>query len=275
MTFFTDIINNIQENYMGILVSIVYALVYVVLGLIFIALYKKLIRRILRINTGDKRRATIAKVIISIGKYVIWFLIFMLVLGAFHIDTAPILGSAAILGLAVGLGAQKLVADFISGFFILFEDSFSIGDVVKIDGFKGEVVDIGLRTTKLLDWTGTMKVVNNGDIHTVENYSKFNSIAIIDFGVAYETDLDNMKQIINEFFESKSYTHEAMINSPKYLGVIKMNASDIECRVIVECEPMGHFQVERDLRNELKKLFEENGIEIPFPQLVIQNKTSQ
>lgn len=272
MTFFTDLINTIQENYMDIFMNIVYALVYIVLGFIFIALYKKLISRILRLSKGDKRRATIGKVIISIGKYVIWFLIFMLVLGAFNIDTAPILGSAAVLGLAVGLGAQKLVADFISGFFILFEDSFSIGDIIKIDGFKGEVVDIGLRTTKIKDWTGTLKIVNNGDIHTIENFSKYNSIAIIDFGVAYETDLDKMEAVINDFIDNKVYSHEAILSAPKYLGVISMNSSDIECRIIVECEPMNHFQVERDLRNELKKLFEENGIEIPFPQLEVRKR---
>jgi len=272
MNIFTDLISKIETEYMTIFISLIYAIVYVVLGIVLVALYKKLIRRILKLKTAEKRRATIGKVIISVGKYIIWFLMFILILEAFHIETGPILGSAAVLGLAIGLGAQKLVADFISGFFILFEDSFSIGDVVKIDGFKGEVIDIGLRTTKIKDWTGTLKIVNNGDIHTVQNYSKFNSVAIIDFSVAYETDLDNMETLINEFIDKKVYQHKAVLNSPKYLGVISMNASDIECRLIVECEPMNHFQVERDLRNELKKLFEENNIEIPFPQIVVSNK---
>ncbi len=271
-----DIINTtidyIQTNYTVIFWGAVTTILYIVLAQILISIYKKLVARLLKLNKGDKRKTTISKVFISIGRYVIWFIFIVIILDSFGVDTKAILGSAAVLGLAFGLGAQKLVADFISGFFIIFEDSFSIGDIVKIEGFKGEVIDIGLRTTKIKDWTGTLKIINNGDIQTVENFSKYNSIGIIDFGVAYETDLDKMEEIINEFIKNKKYTHPSMLKDPVYLGVISMNASDIGCRIIVETEPMSHFQIERDLRNELKKLFEENGIEIPFPQIVVSNK---
>ncbi len=255
-----------------ILFSIIYALIYIILGFIMSRLYKKLIKRILKLKTAGKRRATIGNVILSVGKYFIWFLVIILVLEAFGIKTAPILAGAGILGLAIGLGAQRLVADFISGFFILFEESFSIGEVVEIDGFKGEVIDIGLRTTKIKEWRGSLKIINNGDIHTLINHSRYNSVAVVNMTVAYDTDLDSLKKLITNYFID--YKKDNLLSMPKYIGVTSFNSSDIEVRIIAETNPHAYYQIERDIRNDLKILFKDNNIEIPFPQLVITEKTT-
>jgi len=270
MNILNEVTTYLDENLLSVLISILYSLIYIILGMITTRLYRRLLTRILKLKTAAKRRATIGNVILSVGKYFIWFLVSILILESFGIKTAPILAGAGILGLAIGLGAQRLVADFISGFFILFEESFSIGEIVEIDGFKGEVIDIGLRTTKIKEWRGSLKIINNGDIHTLINHSRYNSVAVVNMTVAYDTDLDSLKKLITNYFIN--YKKDNLLSMPKYIGVTSLNSSDIEVRIIAETNPHAYYQIERDIRNDLKVLFKDNNIEIPFPQLVITEK---
>ncbi|QVK20069.1 mechanosensitive ion channel family protein [Mycoplasmatota bacterium] len=254
-----------------VLISSIKILLILVLSMIIIKLYKRLITRLLKLNTAEKRKTTIGKVVLSVGKYTIWFITAMLILNTLNVDIAPILASAGILGLAVGLGSQKLVADFLNGLFILFEESFSVGEIVEIDGFTGEVIDIGLRTTAIKGWRGALKIINNGDINTIVNHSRFNTIAVVDFKVSYESDLDKLEKILSNHFQENVYQNIDLLDKPIYVGVVSFEESEIICRVISTCKPYAHFQFERDLRNDIKVVLQKNNIEIPYPHIVVQN----
>jgi len=215
---------------------------------------------------------TIGKVIISIGRAAIWFVSILLILKVLKVDITPILAGAGILGLAVGLGAQRLVSDFINGFFILFEDRFNVGEIVEIESFTGEVMDIGLRTTTIKNWNGVLKVMGNGVLRSVINHCRHNSIAIVDFKVSYETDLGSVGAILNDHFKNKKYTNGSLVDIPEYIGAISFNDSEITCRVVSTCRPFEHFQFERDLRSDIKVVLESNNIYMPYPHLVIKKE---
>lgn len=244
---------------------------YLLAAMILSILYKSIINRLLKMNQGKKKGQTVYKLLSSIGKYVIWFIAIILILEAFNVQTAPILASAGVLGIAIGFGAQKIVQDMISGFFILFEETFLVGEVVEIAGFRGEVIEIGLRTTKLKSWDGILKVFNNGDISAVSNFSRYPSLAIIDFQVAYETDLKKLPELMEVFI--KDYNHPSSTETLQFLGVTELGDSGITCRLVGKTKPNDQHALTRDVRLALKEYLDHNGIEIPYPHIVIQQKT--
>ena len=234
--------------------------------------YSVAIRRLLKHNAGKKKSQTMYKLLLNIGRYVVWFIAALIVLETLNVQTAPILASAGVLGIAVGFGAQSIVMDMIAGFFILFEETFLVGDVVEIQGFRGEVVEIGLRTTKLRSWDGILKVYTNGDIKAVSNFSRFPSVAVVDFQVSYETNLSTLSQLMTTFLDT--YEHSSATERATFLGVTELADSGITCRITCLCQPNSHFGVTRDLRAKLKAFLDQSGIEIPYPHIVIQEKSS-
>src|SRR5574344_1923161 len=131
----------------------------------------------------QKRRKTLSKVIFSIINYSLAIISIIIILAIWGVDVLPALAGLGIVGLVVGLGAQKFIQDLIAGFFIIFEHHFDVGDVIEVAGFKGTVIDIGLKTTKLRNWRGDIKIFNNGEVNTLTNYSKNPSIAVVEFSI--------------------------------------------------------------------------------------------
>lgn len=244
----------------------------VVVAFILSILYSMAIRKLLQHNAGKKKSQTMYKLLLSIGRYVTWFIAALIILETLNVQTAPILASAGVLGIAIGFGAQSIVMDMIAGFFILFEETFLVGEVIEVQGFRGEVIEIGLRTTKLRSWDGTLKVFTNGEIKSVSNFSRFNSLAMIEFQVSYETNLAALSTALDPFLTS--YNHEQVIEPPKFLGVTKLADSGITCLITCACSPNTHFGVTRDLRAKLKTHLDQSGIEIPYPHIVVKEKSS-
>ena len=234
--------------------------------------YNIMVRNLLKRKSNNKKTQTITRLLLSVGKYVTWFIAILLILETLQVQTAPILASAGVLGIAIGFGAQSIVTDMIAGFFILFEDTFLVGDVIEVQGFRGEVMEIGLRTTKIRSWDGTLKVMTNGDLKAVSNFSRYPSLAIVDFQVSYETSLSTLPALMSEFTES--YTHENAIESPKFLGVVELASSGITCRLICKAAPNNHHAIGRDIRMNVKEFLTTKGIEIPYPHIVVQEKSS-
>lgn len=261
-------INDILSN---LIVSVVTIVLWVFIGLLVNIIVKKIIYRVLKIGDNNARALTIGKLVSSVIKYVVWFIVGMVILSELNIDVTPFIASAGVIGLAIGFGAQEIVRDFISGFFIIFEGSFNVGDVIEVDGFKGNVLGLGLRTTSIQNWKGEIKIINNGDINSLINFSKADSIAVIDFGVAYETDLAKLSKLMESFVKETFNKHDEIIEIPKFLGVIELADSSINLRVIAKTGSMKHFQVERDVRKDVVTYLSKNDVDIPFPQLVIRN----
>lgn len=195
-----------------------------------------------------------------------------MILGEMGIDTTSIIATAGIGGLAIGFGAQSLVKDVITGFFIIFEDQYSVGDFIKVDDITGTVDEIGLRVTKLKGFKGDINIIPNGQISRVTNYSRGNSAVIVDVTIAYEADLDRAIQVIDRVIERYAEGNQDIVEVPKAIGIVEMDKVGITLRIVGRTLPMKHWGIERDLRKVIKETLIENKIEIPYPRLVVMDK---
>lgn len=263
---------NISEVIANIIVVSISIVVWILIGIVLQFIIKHIVFKMLKLKRKGPRAVTIGKLSSNISKYFIWFIISMVILGELNVDVTPFIASAGVIGLAIGFGAQEIVKDFISGFFIIFEESFNVDDVVEIDGFKGTVLSLGLRTTRIMNWKGEIKILNNGDIRSVINFSKSDSIAIIMFGVSYDTDLLKLQELMAVFVQDTYLKYDDIVEKPSFSGITELADSSINLRLLAKTKTLKHYQVERDIRRDLVLYFNKNNIEIPFPQLVIHNE---
>jgi moderate conductance mechanosensitive channel len=249
-----------------------------ILTSIVIRVGKTAIRNIFKIRTraplriSERREATMVKLLENVLTYVVYFIAFVTILSTLDFDIKGLLAGAGIVGLAVGFGAQNLVRDIISGFFIIFEDQFSVGDYIRVNAVEGYVEEIGLRTTKIKSWTGEMHIIPNGLIDQVTNFSIHNSIAVVDVRVAYEGDIEKAERVIEDLLKTLPDKYEDLVKTPELLGVQTLGASDVVFRVVAETKPMRHWAIGRAIRKELKLCLDRHGIEIPFPRLVMYSR---
>ncbi|QPC47919.1 mechanosensitive ion channel family protein [Mangrovibacillus cuniculi] len=227
------------------------------------------------LNFSQRRETTLQKLLENVATYVIYFVSLVTILGTFNINVQGLIAGAGIVGLAVGFGAQNLVRDIISGFFIIFEDQFSVGDYVRIGQAEGFVEEIGLRTTKVKSWTGELHIFPNGSIVEVVNFSIHNSIAVVDISIAYEGDIAKAESVIQEWLQTVPEKYVDVVKTPELLGVQTLGASEVVLRLIAETLPMKHLSVARGLRKDLKVVLDQHGIEIPFPRLVMYSREEE
>jgi len=220
----------------------------------------------------ERRHNTLLKLLQNVLAYVVYFAAILAVLSALTINVTGLLAGAGVLGLAIGFGAQNLVRDVITGFFIIFEDQFSVGDYVRIGAAEGSVEEIGLRTTKIKGLNGEIHIFPNGTIVEVVNFSLNNSIAIVDVSVAYEVDIPKAEELIRVFLLSLPDKYEQLVKIPELLGVQNLAASEVVMRITAETKPMQHFAMARIIRRDLKIFMDEHGIEIPYPKMVMYQK---
>jgi small conductance mechanosensitive channel len=240
---------------------------------------RSVIRRIERLSdAGDpatrseleKRAQTIGRVLRQASSVLVWSVTVMLVLGEFGVDLKPILAGAGILGLAVGFGAQTLVKDIITGFFILLENQIRVGDTVTAAGYTGVVETVNLRTTVLRDYDGTTHIIPNSAITVVTNATRDWTRALLDIGVAYKEDTDRCETVLREVgasIEKDAVFGRKLIGPFEYQGVVKLGDSAVVLRVVVKTHAQDGPTVLRELRRRVKKAFDHAGIEIPFPHV--------
>ncbi|WP_028594534.1 mechanosensitive ion channel family protein [Paenibacillus assamensis] len=228
-----------------------------------------------RINVNPRRLFTVGKLLKNMISLVMNFIMIMFILSVFNVNLAPLLAGAGVIGLAVGFGAQSLVKDVMTGFFIIFEDQFAVGDVVAINQFQGTVEMIGLRSTRIHSWTGEVHIIPNGNITDVTNFSLNNSIAVVDVSIAYEENIDKATEIMKETLEKLPEQNTNMVKVPQVLGVQSLAASGITIRIIAECKPFTQAVVSRLINLEVKKSLDEHGIEIPYPKMVTYHRQEQ
>jgi moderate conductance mechanosensitive channel len=168
------------------------------------------------------------------------------------------------------------VKDIITGFFIIFEDQFSVGDYIRVASFEGTVEEIGLRTTKIKSWTGEINIIPNGNIAEVTNFSINNSIAVVDISISLETDIPEAERVINDLLtEVPEKYKDDIVMPPELLGIQTLNASEVTLRVVCEVLPMRHFYISRMLRKDIKIRLAEHGFDIPYPRMVMYNRQEQ
>ncbi len=216
----------------------------------------------------EKRRDTLVGVLRWIGRILIILIALLMILSEIGIDIGPVLAGFGIAGIAVGFGAQFLVRDIIAGVFILWENQFRIGDVTRVADVTGLVEEITLRKTVLRDLDGIVHHVPNGEVRVASNYSRHYSRVNLDVSVSYDTDLDHAISVINrvgrELAADESW-REKFVTPPQVLGVNKFGDSGIDIKILGDVKPGEQWAIMRELRLRLKKAFDAEGIEIPWP----------
>jgi moderate conductance mechanosensitive channel len=228
-----------------------------------------------------KRADTLASVIRHLLNVVILIVAVMTILAQLGVEIGPILAAAGIVGLAIGFGAQSLVKDVINGFFILLEDQIRVGDVVDVNGKGGLVEKVNLKMTILRDLAGNVHFIPNGTIDIVTNMTKGYSRYVFDIGVAYREDVDEVIQVIKEVDEDMRKDPEFgedILQPIEILGLDRFADSAIIVRARTTTKPIKQWRVGREFNRRLKKLFDQRGIEIPFPHVTLymgQDKTGE
>jgi small conductance mechanosensitive channel len=223
-------------------------------------------------NEREKQAATLGKVIRNISRILVWSVAVMMILKELGIDIGPILAGIGIMGLAVGFGAQSLVKDFLAGMFILIENQYNVGDVIEAAGAKGQVEKITLRATTLRDLEGNVHIIPNGTIEVVTNRTRQWSRFVLDIGVAYKENVDEVMRVLKEIGDELAADVEfsSMITAPlEVLGVQDFADSAVVIRVMFTTKPVMQWTVGREFRRRVKNTFDAKGIEIPFPHTTI------
>lgn len=280
--FWSGILDNILEWFINVAPSIVLLIVLLfislkLLGMLIRRLNKILISRATKnenVNTleATKRINTLMGILKGLGKIIIWSVFIMISLKKLGIDIGPILAGAGILGLAIGFGAQELVRDFITGFFILLENQVRSGDVAIINGTGGLVEKIEMRTITLRDFSGVVHIFQNGKINTLSNMTKEWSAIVFDIGVAYKEDIDQVIQIMQQVGETmiNEEDYKEVIREPlEIFGLDKFGDSAIVIKARLKTTPGEQWRIGREYRKRLKVAFDKEGIEIPFPHTTV------
>ncbi len=220
---------------------------------------------------SEGRSQTLEKLSVSIFSYTLLFILIIMLLGAVGINIGPLLAGAGIVGLAIGFGAQGLVSDVVTGFFLLLERQVEVSDYVTAGGYDGIVEEVGIRTTKIRGFDGTLNFVPNRNIEGVANHSRGNMRALVDIGIGYDENIDAamdvLKEVADEFSKDPRFKE-----GPSVLGVQSLGSSDVVIRILGKTENMEQFGVERDLRKAMKEALDQAGIEIPYPHQVYVEK---
>ena len=216
-----------------------------------------------------KKAKTISRLMVSFLKWVIFLCAIFFTLDAWGANTTTMLDSAGVLTLIIGLGAQSLIADILAGIFIVFEGEFQVGDIVIIDSWRGEVKEIGMRTTKLVDAGGNIKIVNNSEIRTIINQTQELSVAKTYVSISYGARIEKVEAVIADNINKIKEKIPAIVKGPIYMGVSELGESGVELLFVAYCKEDDIYQVQRDINREIKIMFDDNNIEIPFNQIVI------
>ena len=223
-------------------------------------------------SVDEKRLKTLSSMFKNIARYIVWIVAFLAILGVFGVNTAAILTGLGVVSLVIGLAFQDILKDVFAGISILFENLFSIGDLIKIDDFQGTVISIGLKTTRIQAATGQVKMIANRNISEVINYSVDNTVAVVDIPVCYEAKIDKVEKILNVTAATLKDKIPELVEDVKLVGVQELGDSAVIFRLTGKCKPAKHFQVERIMKKEFKNSLDKNGIKIPYPQIEVHNE---
>ncbi|GAB6172720.1 mechanosensitive ion channel family protein [Paradesulfitobacterium aromaticivorans] len=256
--------------------ELIYAVLVLVIARISYGVLVYLLHRLLLVRTrkilfDESKANTIYHLLRSVAFYVITFTVIVHLLErVFNFDTRTLLASASVLGVALGFGSQSLVKDIIGGFFVLFENQFSVGEYIKVGEFAGTVEEIGLRATRLRDWGGELHIIPNGSITAVTNYNRGKMRAMVDIQVPYDEDLDRAMEVMHAVCEEVSQEYQdKIVEPPSVQGVIQFGERNAVLRVIAYTKANEQWELERELRRRIHKAFLEEGIRIPQPQNIV------
>lgn len=273
------------ETYQTLISNVIMIFVYIIVAWIVLRFINKAIAQFFKIqNRGKKankkRSKTLIALVQNVVAYVVWFIVLTTILSKFGISVGGIIASAGVVGLAVGFGAQTIVKDIITGFFIIFENQFDVGDYVKINSSgttvaEGTVQSIGLRSMRINTITGELTTLPNGSVGEITNYSVTNGESMVEIPVSVEEDIDKVEEILVEHFETMRSKYYLFISNPEVVGINSITRDEITLWISAETIPGEGFSGARILRKEILKLFKKHEIQIPKPMMVQYDANQQ
>jgi moderate conductance mechanosensitive channel len=248
-------------------------IVFIIVKAIGTTVIKRSFKKIIeRDNISLGRAKTLESLSLNVFLYILMFIFVVMVFEIFHYDAKALIAGAGVIGLAIGFGAQGLVSDVVTGFFLLLEKQIDVDDYVTTAGFSGIVESVGLRTTQVRGFDGTLHYIPNRQISSLSNHSRGNMRALVDIGISYDDDIDFAINVLQEACKNVAQEDNSIKEGPNVIGVQSLGASDVVIRVIAKTENLSQWAVERKLRKAMKEPLDRNGIEIPFPHQVFVEK---
>ncbi|HHU19852.1 MAG TPA: mechanosensitive ion channel family protein [Bacilli bacterium] len=218
-----------------------------------------------RQKVSKSRLITLEKLTLNIFSYVLIFIFITMLFGIFDVPIGPLIASAGVVGLAIGFGAQGLVSDVVTGFFILLEKQIEVGEYITVANYDGIVEEIGLRTTQIRSFDGTLNFIPNRQIESVANHSRGTMRALVDIHINYESDLDQTLEILNLVCQ-EFQSDERFVDGPNVIGVNELGATNMTIRIVGQTVNMEQWSAERDIRKAVKLALNTDRIKYPYPQ---------
>lgn len=268
-------LDNLQKIYKPFMRKEILGPIFIVLGAMmlyyFVTRFTKKVFALNKNKMDERKRKTMISIINNACKYLILIIALLMILEIFGISTSGFLASLGIVGVVVGLAVQDILKDILSGASIILENQYGVGDVVTIGDFKGEVISLGLRTTKIKAYTGEIKVIANRNITEVINYSLSKSLAIVNIPVSYDANIDHVEKVLNDLCLRLKQENKLIQGEISCIGMTSFDASSINFRITAETKSMCHAEIERLILKEVKLLFDQEKISIPYDQVVIHH----
>ena len=256
---------------------IVIPVIIILVAILVNRILQIIIKKIFNPDINDKKLEpkkvkTIRSLLCNVSKYFVWIIAIFALLGYFGVNTAAIITGLGIVSLVIGLAFQDILKDILVGFSIVFENQFSVGDLVKIGDFQGTVISLGIKTTRIQAYTGEVKIISNRNITEIINYSVDKTLAVVDIPVSYESKIDKVEKILMVCAATLREKIPSLVGNIELLGVQDLSDSAVVFRLVGKCKPAKHFEVERQLKKEFKNCLDKNGIKIPYPQVEVHNE---
>lgn len=251
-------------------ITSIFKVAYIIAGAIA---FTNIVRAIIsKIKPSSNRANTLLQLLHNAVSYVSIIVGLILALVALEVDVVGIATTVGILGIVVGFGAESLIADVFTGICMIFENQFNVGDIIEVNGFRGTVTQIGIRTISVKDTGDNVKIFNNSEVKNVLNCSENNSVAVCDFPISYNANLEDVEKVLQESLADINNRYYDIFESVKYLGVDKLDSSSVNLRVIGKTRESDIFTAKRILNREVYLAFTKNKVEIPFQQVVVHKE---
>lgn len=266
---FLAIIKDPVSNFVTPLLEILFIILLTYLG---VRIIDRVVDHLFKLSKVETNKAhTLRKLIKSVAHYSLYFIALLTVLSKFGINLGPVLAGAGILGLAIGFGAQSLVKDVITGFFLIFERQLEVGDIVEINGLiRGTVEEVGLRITKIREYSQRLHYLANGTISQVTNYNREKMRAIVPITVPYESNLDIVSKALEEVCEVVGEKFEGtLVEKPEVVGVTNIDQNGVQFTITALSDPSEYWNLEREMRKESVLVLHKNNVHIAYPRSVL------
>lgn len=223
-------------------------------------------------NIDEKKNKTLIMLITNLIKYFLVFIAIIMILNVYGVNTAAFITSLGVVGVVAGLALQDILKDLFAGFSIILENQYALGDTVTINNFKGEVIGLGIKTTKLRSFTGEVCFISNRNVGDVINHSLAKSLAIVTVDVAYESDIQKVEKVLTNLCKRLNKELDDLEGEVTLNGIEALKDSSIEFKITAETKPLKHHDIMRKIRREIKLELDKNNIVIPYPQVVIHHE---